>query len=93
MYVSIRWQADEQQMDSVWITELVGQRNEKIHSVINTLVYRQHVLDEEVADITWRACHLEPETLMRILSACKYYASCCYIHRNNADLRALKAHT
>lgn len=60
--------------------------------VINTLVYRRIIMDVDVIDTSCRACRSQPETLMHLLSACSYYASCAYIHRHNAALRVLYYH-
>nr|CAH7745314.1 unnamed protein product [Callosobruchus chinensis] len=47
--------------------------------VFNTLVYRSRVMGVNVPDARCRACRQAPETLMRLLSACKTYADTAYV--------------
>lgn len=60
--------------------------------VHNTLLYRSRVMGMNIPDVSCRACHRAPESLMHLLSACPVYATSAYIHRHNAALRVLYYH-
>ena len=54
--------------------------------VHNTLLYRTQVMGIDIPDVTCRACHRSPESLMHLLISCPVNATSAYIHQHNAAL-------